>query len=282
MECFLVADLHGFTEQYKKLFDTILQRKPDAVFMAGDLLPSNTVYGRNHMDNFLKAYLIPALKKLKAELRESYPDFFVILGNDDPRCEEPHLHQAQEQGLIQYIHNRVVAWREFYVMGMSYIPPSPFLLKDWERYDVSRYVDPGCTHPMEGYHTVKPQEDIQYFTIEENLEALHKDIDSHKLICLFHSPPYQCNLDRADLDGQMIDFVPLDVHIGSIAIQRFFQKEQPLLGLHGHVHESSELTGSWKDAIDQTHLFTAAWGGTELALVIFDPNNPGEAIRTLI
>lgn len=278
----MVADLHGFTEQYKKLFDAIMMRKPKAVFMAGDLLPASSVYGRKQSENFLKGYLIPALKKLKADLKDSYPAFFVILGNDDPRCEETHLHHAQELGLIQYVHNRVVDWNGFYIMGMSYIPPSPFLLKDWERYDVSRYVDPGCTHPTEGYHTVQPVEDIHYFTIEENLEALNRNIDAEKLICLFHSPPYQSKLDRADLDGQMIDYVPLDVHIGSIAIQRFFRKEQPLLGLHGHVHESSDLTGSWQDTIEKTYLYSAAWDGQELALVIFNPDNPAEAIRKLM
>ena len=278
----MVADLHGFTEQYKKLFDAILVHKPEAVFMAGDLLPAGSVYGRKQSENFLKAYLIPALKKLKADLKDEYPTIFVILGNDDPRCEEAHLNHAQALGLIEYVHNKVVEWKGFYVMGMSYIPPSPFLLKDWERYDVSRYVDPGCTHPMEGYRTVKPVEDIHYFTIEENLEALNQDIDAEKLICLFHTPPYQSNLDRADLDGQMIDYVPLDVHIGSIAIQRFFQKVQPLLGLHGHVHESSDLTGSWQDTINKTNLYSAAWDGQELALIIFNPDNPADAIRKLM
>src|SRR6056297_2207407 len=160
MKCFLVADLHGFTEQYKKLFDAVLQYKPDAVFMAGDLLPSSSVYGRAKSENFLKTYFLPALRKLKAELKSRYPHFFVILGNDDPRCEEVYLFQAQDEGLLSYAHNQLIAWRGYQVMGLSYIPPTPFLLKDWERYDVSRFVDPGCTHPMDGHHTVEPMEDV--------------------------------------------------------------------------------------------------------------------------
>jgi len=35
------------------------------------------------------------------------------------------------------------------------VPPTPFLLKDWEKYDVSAYVDPGCVSPEEGYHRVE-------------------------------------------------------------------------------------------------------------------------------
>lgn len=282
MKCFLVADLHGFTEQYKKLFDAILQHKPDAVFMAGDLLPATSVYGRERSDNFLKTFFIPALRKLKAELKAYYPQIFLILGNDDPRCEEVHLLKAEEEALLHYMHNKLIEWKGYQVMGLSYIPPTPFLLKDWERYDVSRFVDPGCTHPMEGHHTVEPLEDVHYFTIEENLQYLSKGIFPSKLICLFHSPPYQSNLDRADLDGQMIDYVPFDVHVGSIAIQRFFQQQQPLLGLHGHVHESSQLTGNWQDSIDRTRVFSAAWDGPELALVVFDLNNLATANRRLL
>ena len=36
---------------------------------------------------------------------------------------------------------------------------------------------------------------------------------------------------------------------GSIAIERFIEDRQPLLTLHGHVHESARLTGSWQEKI---------------------------------
>lgn len=282
MQCFLVADLHGFIDRYKKLFDTIMKHKPTAVFMAGDLLPASSMYRDSKQKNFFHEYFLPALQKLKSELKELYPTIFVIMGNDDPRIEETYFQQAENAGLIQYVHNKVVTWGEFQIMGLSYIPPSPFLLKDWERYDVSRYVDPGCTHPYEGQYTLTPDEDLRYFTIAQNLEQLGKEADFNRLICLFHAPPYQSMLDRANLDGQMVDYVPLDVHIGSIAIQRFFQKQQPLLGLHGHVHESSQITGSWRDTIGRTQLFSAAWQGSELAIVIFEMNHLDEARRMLV
>lgn len=40
-------------------------------------------------------------------------------------------------------------------------------------------------------------------------------------------------------------YAPMDVHVGSIALRRFIEARQPLLTLHGHVHESARLTGSW-------------------------------------
>ena len=76
--------------------------------------------------------------------------------------------------------------------------------------------------------------------------------------------------------------MPLDVHVGSIAIRRFIEDRQPLVTLHGHVHESARLTGSWRDTIGRTHLFSAAHDGPELALVRFDLGDIASATRELI
>ena len=103
-----------------------------------------------------------------------------------------------------------------------------------------------------------------------------------RAVFLFHTPPHETALDRAALDGMMVDYVPLDVHVGSIAVRRFIEARQPLLTLHGHIHESARLTGSWRDKIGETHLFSAAHDGPELALVRFDLENPEDATRTLI
>ncbi|MEJ2636882.1 MAG: hypothetical protein P8184_16535 [Calditrichia bacterium] len=101
-------------------------------------------------------------------------------------------------------------------------------------------------------------------------------------IFLFHTPPYQTALDRAALDGKMIDYAPLDVHVGSIAVKRFIVGRQPLITLHGHVHESARITGKWQEKIGRTYAFSAAHDGPELALVKFDPEHPEKARRELL
>jgi Icc-related predicted phosphoesterase len=80
----------------------------------------------------------------------------------------------------------------------------------------------------------------------------------------------------------MIDNTTLDVHVGSIAIRRFIEKRQPLITLHGHIHESARLTGSWRERLGRTWAFSAAHDGAELALVRFDPADPERATRVLI
>jgi uncharacterized protein len=80
----------------------------------------------------------------------------------------------------------------------------------------------------------------------------------------------------------MVEHVPLDVHVGSIAIQRFIGERQPKLTLHGHVHESTRLTGQWLQRFGRTVSFNAAHDGPELAVIKFDLENPGNAKRLLL
>jgi len=285
-QCFFVTDLHGQIERYKKLFKLIEKEKPSAVFMGGDLFPSGLFAlssENNVINDFLNEILVREFLQLKKELGKDYPRVFIILGNDDGRFEEDEIIKAQELGIWEYIHDKKVQFEEFSVYGYSYIPPSPFQLKDWEKYDVSRYVDPGCVPPEEGSHSKEiKKDDIIYGTIQKDLEALIGDADVSKAIILFHTPPYKTKLDRAALDGKMFDHVPLDVHIGSIAVQRMIEKKQPFLTLHGHVHESASITGTWKDKIGKTNMFSAAHNGSELALIRFDPDNIESANRELV
>jgi Icc-related predicted phosphoesterase len=157
------------------------------------------------------------------------------------------------------------------------------MLKDWEKYDVSRYVDPGCVPPEEGSFSVHVNKKmLAYETIQKDIETLIEDADLSRSIFLFHTPPYKSNLDRAALDGKFYDHVPLDVHLGSIAVERFIKERQPMITLHGHIHESTSLTGEWKDTIGATICMNAAHNGRELALIRFDPDHPEKAARSLI
>jgi Icc-related predicted phosphoesterase len=88
-------------------------------------------------------------------------------------------------------------------------------------------------------------------------------------------------LDRAALDGKLIDHLPLDVNVGSVAIRKFIETKQPKLTLHGHIHESARLTGGWKDQIGSTICISAAHDGNELALIEFSTDNISAATRIL-
>ena len=280
-KCFFVSDLHGKTDRYLKLFNQINDEKPDVVFFGGDLLPHALRKVENY-DNFAIDFIFSNLWKLKETLQNQYPDIFLILGNDDARCEEEKFILECNKGLFHYANQKKFLLKKYKVFGYSFIPPTPFQNKDWEKYVVSRYADLGCIHPTEGFRTIEITEDIEYATIKKDLDDLTTDEDVTNAIFLFHSPPYKTNLDRAALDGKMIDKVPLDIHVGSIAIQRFIEEKQPLVTLHGHVHESTRIAGHWKQQYKKTISFNAAHEGNELSVIKFNLEDIGKAVRILI
>jgi Icc-related predicted phosphoesterase len=276
-----VSDLHGRQDRYLKLLAAIRAEQPGGVFLGGDLLPWGAL-GPDAGD-FLLDWLGPRLATLRDALGPAYPRVLAIFGNDDPRSEERSLAELEERGLLQHVHARRVELLGVEVFGYACVPPTPFALKDWERYDVSRFVDPGSVSPEEGGRSVPASEsDIRWGTIAGDLERLAGASELSRAVFLFHAPPHDTALDRAALDGKAVDHAPLDVHIGSIAIRRFIEERQPRLTLHGHVHESARLTGAWQQRIGRTLCLSAAHDGPELALVRFDLEDPSGATRELL
>jgi Icc-related predicted phosphoesterase len=55
-------------------------------------------------------------------------------------------------------------------------------------------------------------------------------------------PPSRLGLDKCYDGGE----------VGSKAIYNFLEKYQPKLSLHGHIHESPEVTGRWYGKLGRT------------------------------
>lgn len=278
--CFFLTDLHGRDRRYELLEDQIMTKMPRVVLLGGDLLPGFSWLGSR--GTFIERVMIPMFQRIKRKTGTGYPHVLCIPGNDDPAVEALGLGRGEEEGLWTCLNQRSFAYQGFSFYGYSFVPPTPFQLKDWEKYDVSRYVDPGCIPPTEGQRTVIPAYDPASGTIREDLETWLKNEDMSRAVLLFHSPPYKTNLDRAGLDGVMVEHVPLDVHVGSMAIGDMIMQRQPYLTLHGHVHESTRITGEWKQKLGSTVAIQGAGDCSGLALVTFYLDRPWEAERVEI
>jgi Icc-related predicted phosphoesterase len=57
-----------------------------------------------------------------------------------------------------------------------------------------------------------------------------------------HSPPF----------GTRLDLIRGGKSAGSRSIKAFIEEHQPLLTLHGHIHESPDLSGAYFDRIRKT------------------------------
>ncbi|TVQ91641.1 MAG: hypothetical protein EA393_04425 [Bacteroidetes bacterium] len=283
--CLFVSDLHGKVNRYERFFRYVEKVKPYAVFLGGDLLPSSILHsfraGEN-MPDFVSDFLAERFQNLKDKLLDEYPRVFLIMGNDDPGIEEKPVLEHEKKGLWEYIHDKIVPLGEYTVMGYSFVPPTPFLLKDWEKYDISKQVQPGCIAPDEGFRTIDINNKKEKSTIKQDLTEITKKLPGKPLICLFHSPPYHTGLDRAALDGVKVEDNTVDVHVGSKAIKEFIEQQSPYLTLHGHIHESSRLTGVWKEKINKTIAISAAFEGPGLAVVEFLLSDPLKADRIVL
>ena len=124
--------------------------------------------------------------------------------------------------------------------------------------------------------------EAHFSTIAKDLASLVDDQDLGHAVLLCHTPPHRTKLDRAALDSKLVNHAAVDVHIGSIAVRRLIETRNPMLSLHGHVHESARLTDAWRDRIGRTNIFSTVHEGPELSLVHSRMQNPEAAERELL
>jgi len=90
--------------------------------------------------------------------------------------------------------------------------------------------------------------DIPDKELAEKIWKLTMDV-SKMQNCIFniHVPPYGTPLDLApkldeNFNVEMSGGQPVMVNVGSKSVREAIEKHQPLLGLHGHIHESRGIT----------------------------------------
>jgi Icc-related predicted phosphoesterase len=79
-------------------------------------------------------------------------------------------------------------------------------------------------------------------------------------IFVFHAPPL----------GTKLDVMSNREHIGSNSIGNFIRQRHPKLTLHGHIHESRDLTGEFMDKIGDTICINPGASGEGLNAVVID------------
>jgi len=108
-------------------------------------------------------------------------------------------------------------------------------------------------HPMVSCEWVNPtpwktpRECSEHDLKKKLIKEIERVDNYENLICNFHAPPYDSGLDNAPkLDKNLkpvLEFgAPVIIPVGSKAVREVIEKYQPLLGLHGHIHESGGFT----------------------------------------
>ena len=261
------SDLHGNKENYQELFELAEQRKAQAIIIGGDMLPIHGPfkYSLQEQQNFIFSYLEPKIRDFRS--RAPQTTIYAMLGNDDWQASNVHLETLVAKGTLRLLHGEKHELGSGYeLVGYAHVPPTPFTIKDGERRDLQKDVvdQQRCTACVSQGAKIVVVDPEQYFasvmSIEEELERLPKERDPSRTVYVMHSPPFKTNLDRL-FDGRWV---------GSQAIRAFVEKYQPYLTLHGHIHESSEISGTYWDRIGKTICLNPGQSTEELYAVVFE------------
>jgi Icc-related predicted phosphoesterase len=244
MRVLFVTDLHGSKWKYERLFKAAKDFRANVVINGGDMLPkeceafSQGDFITNYLDSHFARFNSAGIYYL------CYP------GNDDLRI----FDELFEETCNKYPFIVCLAQRKFEIegydfVGMNWVVDYPFRLKDRCRMDTDDYIfqeqfGTGLLSTAAGWQEIDDWFDYakKLPTIEEELDRLVRPRDMENGVYVIHNPPNRLGLDRC-YDGR---------EVGSKAIYDFLKKHQPKLSLHGHIHESPELTGKWKAKLGRT------------------------------
>lgn len=264
------ADLHGNEVQYQKLIRRAIETSVDAVIIGGDLAPKgestsaqmNALEAKGlSIDAFIgtqRLFFEEHLPELVRPLKEQSPKtrLFIIMGNDDCAANLDVLNKYNND-LYHLIHGkRMSLTRDFDLVGYSYVPITPFGIKDWEKFDLSKipsevrkdyeqrkatnYQRNGMKSALSGWIPFK------FSDTAESEDSIQTDLatklftqNPQKTVYVIHTPPNNTNLDQ--ISGRR--------HVGSFAVRLFVEQCKPYLTLHGHIHETVNVSGSFKDLI---------------------------------
>ena len=252
MKLLYTSDLHGETHLYQELLELSIASSAEIIALGGDLLPSFAPSKRYedmipNQKMFVDEFLLPFLKKIFQTT--SVRQIFLIPGNWD--LGYPYLFREPIEGIID-LSQKIYRLRNGYeLIGYPYVPPTPFRPKDYEKTD-----DPEAPWPPQknpSYIRASEQSDRllsidphtylrERGTIREDLNRLTKPMNYKKAIYIMHSPPL----------GTKLDLIQGGNPAGSRSIKVFIEEHQPYLTLHGHIHESPELSGTYFDRIGET------------------------------
>jgi len=236
-----VTDFHGDETKYEWTLQEASNLGVNLIVNGGDLCP----HGGDPA--FLDTVFADWLKKA----RHLGITVMGMFGNDDLKINLDPLDHLEAEGLFTRIDNKTVGRVEtggWKFWGYNFVPDYPFGLKDWVKLDHEGDVrPPQFTHPVlstkNGLEEIRDIE--KYFrersTIEEDLREITLEDPDHT-ICVIHTPPHGLGLDVC-ANGK---------EVGSRSVLKFTEREQPLLTLHGHIHESPQVSGTWQAAIGRT------------------------------
>jgi uncharacterized protein len=263
---FFVTDIHGSNLCYRKFLNALKVYNVDVGILLGDLTGKMLIplvekqqggWSTTFMGHQLEVVTQDELDKLKKTI-EMVGYYWAVLTMDefnsykaDPKKLDELFNQLMLERLKEWI--KMADDRLKDTTYKVYMAPGndDHMEVDDVIEDSSVIVNCNNRNVMVGDHEMitfawtnptpwdtpreKPDE-----LLEPMLEELIAKVENKsKAIFNFHAPPFGFAIDLApELTVDLVQAADRKIHVGSRAVANVIKKYQPLLGLHGHIHES--------------------------------------------
>ncbi len=270
------TDIHGSEPTFRKFINAAKIYQVDALILGGDitgklLVPiidvGNKTYRATLQSNLYTLQEMDVKDFVAKLAKMGYYD--AIMGEEEylyfienPREDEKLYRSKARERLISWIHlaeERLAVLKiRCYITGGNDDPPD---VLDVLQNEAKEYVVPcegktyylnkdeyslvslGQSNPTP-WHTPREVEEEELVRLIE--EAIRDIRDFSKTIFNFHAPPIDSGLDtcpKLDTSTEPPTVItsggePVLYGAGSIAVRQAIERYQPLLSLHGHIHES--------------------------------------------
>jgi len=271
LKILFTSDLHGSDLCYRKFIKAIQNYKADVAIIGGDITGKALVPVIAKKEGSYVATLFGVEQHARneeelAELidRISAVGFYYKIVTIEEHEELSQNHSLLENVFKELIVERIKKWVDLaenivkeHKVQFLLMPGNDDIYEIDEIINKSEYVvnPAGKIIQISGIHEVVGSchanitpwncpRDIEDTALEAELEELMMNVkNKNTAILVAHAPPYGTQIDLAPALDKDLKYITkggqlVFEHVGSKAVRKVIEKYQPLLGLHGHVHES--------------------------------------------
>ncbi|MCK6456804.1 MAG: metallophosphoesterase [Phycisphaerae bacterium] len=244
------SDFHGSARHYDALSESIQSIRPALVILGGDLFPDDPSEKPDEMGKHQPLFVLEHFRTWLTGVLKASPAIQVlaIFGNHDWMSTAAAMEELarQQPRLILLQHQHAVGFGGVAFVGYSRTPPTPWYVKDFERLDMPHDPPPfmgGARWDARYNRASQAPAKKLYAAYPSIAEELEKMIQPQPpWVFVAHAPPHDTALDRSYRRESL----------GSRGVRAAIEKRQPMLSLHGHIHESPEVTGQYRQTLGQT------------------------------
>ena len=269
MRILFLSDIHGSSTVFEKAIHIVKKYEIDVLIISGDLTGKNihTILIENdkytfELDGCKQTVSESDIVQYEKKLSEQGHYFFRISKEDFSSLRESEVFERLDRQILERLDRWLVKLSELVDSERVTVIMTPgnddifeidHLVKKYE----SKGIFSGLSHPVKlgkneiislDYSNITPWKTYREAPekdLEKIIKSKVKSVENIGLsIFNFHCPPYQTKLDIAPNIDRNFHYVvnPGGIenkHVGSVAVRKAIEQYQPLLSLHGHIHESA-------------------------------------------